>query len=77
MQEFIKEVLKGQVQAISSSMSTYVKPYMQRIELLRMLTNYKPPKFQQFDKKGNPREHVAHFIETCNNARIEGDLLVK
>ncbi|KAK3043384.1 hypothetical protein RJ639_002686 [Escallonia herrerae] len=33
--------------------------------------------FQQFNGKGNPRQHVAHFIETCNDARTEGDLLLK
>ncbi|KAG9458146.1 hypothetical protein H6P81_002654 [Aristolochia fimbriata] len=26
---------------------------------------------------GNPKQHVAHFIETCNNARTDGDFLVK
>jgi len=37
---------------------------------------YQPPKFNQFDEKGNPK-HVAHFIEMCNNTRTSGDLLVK
>ncbi|KAM1116970.1 hypothetical protein ACFX19_007522 [Malus domestica] len=31
----------------------------------------------QFDGKGNPKQHVAHFIETCNNAWTEGDYLAK
>ncbi|KAL0349343.1 UNVERIFIED_CONTAM: hypothetical protein Sangu_1162100 [Sesamum angustifolium] len=34
-------------------------------------------KFQQFDGKGNPKQHVAHFVETCNNAGTYGDHLVK
>ncbi|KAL9233128.1 hypothetical protein vseg_008162 [Gypsophila vaccaria] len=38
---------------------------------------YQPPKFQQFDGKGNPKQHIAHFIETCNNTETNGDLLVK
>ena len=42
-----------------------------------MPCGYQPPKFQQFDGKGNPKQHVAHFVETCNNAGTEGDLLVK
>ncbi|KAH7842968.1 hypothetical protein Vadar_011166 [Vaccinium darrowii] len=42
-----------------------------------MPIGYHPPKFQQFDGKGNPKQHVTHFIETCNNAGTEGDLLVK
>ncbi|KAL0419157.1 UNVERIFIED_CONTAM: hypothetical protein Sradi_1329200 [Sesamum radiatum] len=36
-----------------------------------------PPKFQQFDGKGNPKQHMAHFIETCNNAGTYGNHLVK
>ncbi|KAM2244974.1 hypothetical protein ACFXTI_005969 [Malus domestica] len=30
----------------------------------------------QFDGKGNPKQHVAHFVETCN-AGTEGDYLAK
>ncbi|XP_070046163.1 uncharacterized protein [Nicotiana tomentosiformis] len=41
-----------------------------------MPARYQPPKFQQFDGKGNPNQHVAHFIETCNNAGTYGDYLV-
>ncbi|KAG5248511.1 DNA-binding protein [Salix suchowensis] len=26
---------------------------------------------------GNPRQHIAHFVETCNNAGTNGDLMVK
>ncbi|KAG8390921.1 hypothetical protein BUALT_Bualt01G0133900 [Buddleja alternifolia] len=42
-----------------------------------MPMGYQPPKLQQFDGKGNPKQHVAHFMETCNNAGTDGDLLVK
>ncbi|KAM1579590.1 hypothetical protein ACFX1Z_041014 [Malus domestica] len=42
-----------------------------------MPRGYQPPKFMQFDGKGNPKQHVAHFVETCNNARTEGDYLAK
>ena len=38
---------------------------------------YQPPKFNQFDGKGNPKQHIAHFIETGSNAGTEGDRLVK
>ncbi|KAL6176002.1 hypothetical protein ACLB2K_052638 [Fragaria x ananassa] len=51
--------------------------YTKRINGLRMPLGYQPPKFQQFEGKGNPKQHVAHFIETCNNAGKEGDHLVK
>ena len=42
-----------------------------------MPQGFQPPKFHQFDGKGNPKQHIAHFIETCNNAGTSGDLLVK
>ncbi|KAL0448543.1 UNVERIFIED_CONTAM: hypothetical protein Slati_1410700 [Sesamum latifolium] len=40
-----------------------------------MPMGYQPPKFQQFNGKDNPKWHVAHFIETCNNAGTYGDHL--
>ncbi|KAM2061592.1 hypothetical protein ACFX1T_046630 [Malus domestica] len=42
-----------------------------------MPRGYQPPKFMQFDGKGNPKQHVTHFVETCNNAGTEGDYLAK
>ena len=50
----------------------YSKPYTKRIDNLCM-----PPKFQSFDVKRNPIQHVAQFVEACNNTGIDGDLLVK
>ena len=77
LKEFIKDAIKDQVGSGSQSSIGYVKPYTQRIDLMRMPTNYPPPKFQQFDGKGNPRQHVVHFIETCNNVGAYGDYMVK
>ena len=37
----------------------------------------KPPKFLQFDGKGNSKQHIDHFVETCENAGTQGGLLVK
>ncbi|XP_070031782.1 uncharacterized protein [Nicotiana tomentosiformis] len=42
-----------------------------------MPTNYQPPKVHQFDGQGNPRQYIAHFVETCSNTGMHGDLLVK
>ena len=42
-----------------------------------MPTGYQPPKFQKFDGKGSRKQHVAYFIETCENVGMRGDLLVK
>ena len=76
--ELIKEAIKDQVGEVGSQSSiAYAKPYTQRIDLLRMPPNYQPPMFQQFEGKGNPRQHVAHFMETCNNAGTYKDLMVK
>ncbi|KAM2162966.1 hypothetical protein ACFX1Q_040700 [Malus domestica] len=41
-----------------------------------MPRGFQPPKFMQFDGKGNPK-HIAHFIETCNNVGTNGDYLVR
>ena len=42
-----------------------------------MLVGYQPPKFQQFDGKDNPKKHITHFVETCENAGSRGDQLVR
>ncbi|KAL0413181.1 UNVERIFIED_CONTAM: hypothetical protein Sradi_1519800 [Sesamum radiatum] len=71
--EAIAKIYETRVQVFKS----YMKPYTKRIEQLRMPENYQPPKFQQFNGQGDPRQHIAHFVETCNNAGTDGDLLVK
>ncbi|KAA0035837.1 ty3-gypsy retrotransposon protein [Cucumis melo var. makuwa] len=42
-----------------------------------MSFRYQPPKFQQFDGKGNPKQHIAHFVKTCENAGSREDQLVR
>ena len=42
-----------------------------------MYKGYQPPKLQQFDGKGNSKQHIVHFIKTCNAAGTYGDYLVK
>ncbi|KAL0440283.1 UNVERIFIED_CONTAM: hypothetical protein Slati_2511300 [Sesamum latifolium] len=71
--EAIAKIYETRVQAFKS----YVKPYTKRIQQLKMPENYQPPKFQQFNGHADPRQHIAHFVETCNNAGTDGDLLVK
>ena len=44
---------------------------------MRIPNGYHPSKFQQFDRKGDPKQHVAHFIEACETVGTRGDLLVK
>ncbi|KAL0340286.1 UNVERIFIED_CONTAM: hypothetical protein Sradi_4545400 [Sesamum radiatum] len=77
LKEFIEGTIKSKIEVSSKSSLTYSQPYTPRIDSLKMPMGYQPPKFQQFDDKGNPKQHVVHFVETCNNAGTYGDHLVK
>jgi hypothetical protein len=77
LKELIKEAITDQVESSVQLLYSYAKSYTQRINLLRMPLSYQPPKFQQFDGKRNPSQYITHFVETCNNAGIDGDLMVK
>ena len=44
---------------------------------MRIPNGYQPPKFLQFDGKGNPKQHIAHFVETCENVGTQRGLIVK
>ena len=77
LQDMITNTIRPQYGGPSQSTLVCSKPYTKRIDNLRMPMGYQPPKFQSFDGKGNPKQHIAHFIETCNNAGTNGDLLVK
>ncbi|KAL0291478.1 UNVERIFIED_CONTAM: hypothetical protein Scaly_2636200 [Sesamum calycinum] len=75
--EMIANTIKAQYGESTQNSPAYSKPYSKRIDTLRMLISYRPPKLQQFDGKDNPKQHIAHFIKTCNNAGTDGDHLVK
>ncbi|KAK4385954.1 hypothetical protein Sango_2719400 [Sesamum angolense] len=77
LKEFIEGTIKNKIDGSSRSSLTYSKPYTPRIDSLKIPMGYQPPKFQQFDGKGNPKQHVVHFVETCNNARTYDDNLIK
>ncbi|KAL0448901.1 UNVERIFIED_CONTAM: hypothetical protein Slati_1446500 [Sesamum latifolium] len=77
LKEFIEGTIRRMIEGSSKSSLTYSKPYTPRIDSLKMPMGYQPPKFQQFDGKGNPKQQVAHFVETCNNVRTYGDHLIK
>ncbi|KAM1439737.1 hypothetical protein ACFX14_013134 [Malus domestica] len=77
LQEMITNTIKAQYEGSSNTSGLYSKPYSKKIDALRMPRGYQPPKFMQFNGKGNPKQHVAHFVETCNNARTKGDYLAK
>jgi len=77
IQNLIANAVKAQLGGESHKTHLYTKPYTKRIDALCMPHGYQPPKFNQFDGKDNPKQHVAHFIETCNNAGTEVDRPVK
>ncbi|KAM1600957.1 hypothetical protein ACFXTN_023335 [Malus domestica] len=77
LQEMIANTIRAQYEGSSHDSVLYSKPYSKKIDALKMPMGYQPPKFMQFDGKGNPKQHVAHFIETCSNVGTEGDYLVK
>ncbi|XP_068344167.1 uncharacterized protein [Pyrus communis] len=73
----IASTIKTQYEGSSHDSVLYSKPYSKKIDTLNMPKGYQLPKFMQFDGKGNLKQHVTHFIETCNNAGMEEDYLVK
>ena len=73
----ITNTIKAQYGGPSQSTLMYSKPYTKRIDSLHMSVSYQSPEFQSFDRKRNPKQRVAHFVETCNNVSTYGDLLVK
>uniref|UniRef100_A0A2N9FNB6 Uncharacterized protein n=1 Tax=Fagus sylvatica TaxID=28930 RepID=A0A2N9FNB6_FAGSY len=77
LHDMITNTIRAQYDGAPQSNLMYSKLYTKRIDSLWMPPGYQLPKFQQFDRKGNPKQHVAHFVETCNNAGTDGDLLTK
>ncbi|KAM1078427.1 hypothetical protein ACFX19_026101 [Malus domestica] len=77
LQQIITNTIKAQYEGSSHTSLFYSKLYSKKIDALKMPRGYQPPKFMQFDGKGNPKQHVAHFVETCNNAGTEGDYLAE
>ena len=77
LQDMIVDTIRLQQREPQRAWRAYAKPYTRRIELLEMPSGYQPPKFHQFDGRGDPRQHIAHFVETCDSAGTRGDMLVK
>ncbi|WMV50456.1 hypothetical protein MTR67_043841 [Solanum verrucosum] len=77
LMDFIIKAIEDKSESSSKFSPTYAKPYAQRIDNLKMHEGYQPPKLQQFDDKGNLKQHIAHFIETCNDAEKYSDYFIK
>ncbi|KAL0285724.1 UNVERIFIED_CONTAM: hypothetical protein Sangu_2765900 [Sesamum angustifolium] len=75
LKEFIEGTIRSKIEESSKSSLTCSKSYTPRIDSLKMPMGYQPTKFQQFDGKGNSKQHMA--FKTCNNTGTYGDHLVK
>lgn len=67
LKEFIEGTIKDKHEVSTKSSHMYAKPYTSRIDCLKMPAAYQPLKFQQFEGKGNLKQHVAHLVGTYNN----------
>lgn len=76
LQMMVASAIKSHLSGDSSNGPRYTKSYTKRIDNMRTLIGYQSSKFLLFDGKGNPKQHVAHFVETCSEAGTEGDLLI-
>ncbi|GAA0155679.1 hypothetical protein LIER_13357 [Lithospermum erythrorhizon] len=76
LREFILGAIKDNQDKVIPSYS-YVKPYTSRINQLKMPHGYQPPKFQRFNGVGNPKQHITHFVETCNNVGTNRNHMIK
>ncbi|KAL0358273.1 UNVERIFIED_CONTAM: hypothetical protein Sangu_0676700 [Sesamum angustifolium] len=63
LEEFIEGTIKSKIEGSSKSSLTYSKPYTLRIDSLKMPMGYQPPKFQQFEGKGNPKQHFVRSLK--------------
>ena len=73
----IANTVKEQFRGGSLRTHLHTKSYTKRVDALCVPHSYQPLKSQQFDRKGNSEQHVAHFIKTCKNASIDDDLMIK
>jgi len=76
IQDLIANTVKAQLGGGGRKTHLHTKAYTKRVDALHMPRGYQPQKFQQFNGKGNPKQHVAHFIETCSNVSMDDDLMI-
>ena len=75
LQDMITKFIRAQYEGLSQISFMYYKSYTKIIANLRMLFGYQSPKFQQFDEKGNLKQHISHFVETCKNVGLKDQLV--
>ena len=76
LQNFIIEAIEDKSESSTKVSPIYAKPYTRRIDNLKMSEGYQPFNLQQFDGKGNLKQHITHFIKTCNDVGTYGIYLV-
>jgi len=77
IQDWIVNVVKAQLGRGVQKTHLYTRPYTKKVDALYIPHGYQPPKFQQFDGKGNPKQYVTHFIKMCNNVGTDDNLMIK
>ena len=74
LKEFIEGTITDKCEVSTKSSHMYAKSYTARFDNFKMFACYQPLKFQQFEGKGNPKKHVAYFVETCMETTLSSSL---
>ncbi|KAF3652642.1 putative mitogen-activated protein kinase kinase kinase A-like [Capsicum annuum] len=70
LREFIKESLKDKYDVVTKTSFAYAKPYTARINSLKMLAGYQPPKFQQFEGKATRAHDMELSMSSAGKERV-------
>ncbi|KAL2487273.1 Ty3-gypsy retrotransposon protein [Abeliophyllum distichum] len=62
LQNMIADTIHAHYGGLPQFSLVYAKPYSRQIEEMRMPLGYQPLKYQCFDGKGNPKQHVARLL---------------
>jgi len=77
IQDLIANAVKIQLGGGTHKTHLYTKPYTKRVDALHKPSSYQPPKFQQFDGKGNPKCGTFHRdMQQCWHRRRPNDKIV-
>ncbi|KAG8362650.1 hypothetical protein BUALT_BualtUnG0054700 [Buddleja alternifolia] len=60
--DLIKREIKRNEDGMTHNLKIVTKPYPSWVDKVPFPPGFTQPEFRRFDGKGNPREHVAHFI---------------
>ncbi|KAG8376466.1 hypothetical protein BUALT_Bualt09G0066400 [Buddleja alternifolia] len=60
--DLVKREIKRNEDGMTHNLKIVTKPYPSWVDKVPFPPGFTQPEFRRFDGKGNPREHVAHFI---------------